>query len=276
MRRVAVILADGLRPDAVRAAPMPSLEALGRDYARAVNVRTVRPSVTVAALASLATGIGPGTHGLIEPGLAFLGRLSGLRPLPRELGRHGLATAVVTGALARGAAPVTAALSAVAGVGRLLTLGRSARETAVAARETFERLPAGLMFVYLSDCDRAGHASGWMSDEYLRAAAEVDTAIGLFASGLGDATLLVVSDHGGGGVDPRDHDLPHPVNDAIPLVIAGRGVRRHRLLTDPHSLLDIPATILWRLGVPVPEVYEGRPIREAFLHESLTASGAAA
>jgi arylsulfatase A-like enzyme len=132
------------------------------------------------------------------------------------------------------------------------------------------------MFVYLPDCDRAGHAAGWMSPAYLRAAAEVDAAVGLFASGLEDATMIVVSDHGGGGADQRDHDAPHPLNDAIPLVIAGRGVRRHRVLGDPISLLDVPATVLWHLGVPVPEVYEGRPIREAFLHASLTASGAAA
>jgi arylsulfatase A-like enzyme len=130
--------------------------------------------------------------------------------------------------------------------------------------------------VYLPDCDRAGHAAGWMSAPYLRAAAEVDAAVSLFVSGLDDATLMVVSDHGGGGADPRDHDVAHPLNDAIPLVIAGRGVRRHRILADPISLLDVPATILWHLGVAVPEVYEGRPIREAFLHASLTTSGAAA
>jgi arylsulfatase A-like enzyme len=276
MRRVAVILADGLRPDAVRAAPMPSLEALGRDYVRAANVHTVRPSVTVAALASLATGVSPAAHGLIEPGLRFLGRLGGLRPLPRELARHGFVTSIITGTLARRAGPVATALAAFAGIGRLVSGGRNARETALAARETLERLPAGLMFVYLPDCDRAGHAAGWMSTAYLRAAAEVDGALGLFASGLDDATLIIIADHGGGGVDPRDHDAPHPLNDAIPLVIAGRGVRRHRVLADPISLLDVPATILWRLGVPVPEVYEGRPIRDAFLHASLTASGAAA
>jgi hypothetical protein len=276
MRRLAVILADGLRPDAVRAAPMPCLEALGRDYVRAAHVHTVRPSVTVAALASLATGVSPAAHGLIEPGLRFLGRLGGLRPLPRELARHGLVTSIVTGTLARSAGPVAAALAAFAGIGRLSTRGRNARETAVAAREIFERLPAGLLFVYLPDCDRAGHAAGWMSAPYLRAAAEVDAAVSLFVSGLDDATLMVVSDHGGGGADPRDHDVAHPLNDAIPLVIAGRGVRRHRILADPISLLDVPATILWHLGVAVPEVYEGRPIREAFLHASLTTSGAAA
>jgi hypothetical protein len=276
MRRVAVLLVDGLRPDAVRAAPMPSLDALGRGHTRALNARTIRPSVTVAALASLATGVSPQAHGLIEPGLRFLSRIGGLRPVPRELARHGLVTSVVTGALSRGAAPVAAALTVFAGIGRLTSRGRTAIETAAAAREMFERLPEGLLFAYFPDCDRAGHAYGWMSPQYLRAAAELDAAIGLFAERLGDATLVVVADHGGGGVDSRDHDLPHPTNDWIPLVIVGRGVRKHRILADEVSILDVPATILWRLGVPVPDSYEGRPLREAFLHHALTAEGAAA
>jgi hypothetical protein len=275
MRRVAVLLADGLRPDAVTAAPMPVLDALGRDHVRALDAHTVRPSVTVAALASLATGVSPAAHGLIEPGLRFLSRLGGLRPLPRELARQGLVTSIVTETLGRGG-PIAAALTSFAGVGRLTTLGESAHETALAAREMFGRLPEGLMLVYLPDCDRAGHAHGWMSPPYLRAAAELDSAIAVFASGLGDATLIVIADHGGGGVRPRDHDLPHPLNDRIPLVIAGRDVRHREVLAGPVSLLDVPATILWRLDVPVPECYEGRPLREAFLHRSLSAEEAAA
>jgi hypothetical protein len=255
---------------------MPALDALGRSHVRVLQARTIRPSVTVAALASLATGVSPAAHGLIEPGLRFLGRIGGLRPIPRELGRHGLVTSVVTGVLGRGAAPVATALAAFAGIGRLTAAGRNARETANEARERFERLPEGLMFVYLPDCDRAGHAHGWMSAAYLEAAAEVDAAVSVFASGLGDATLFVMADHGGGGIEPRDHDLPHPTNDHIPLVIAGRGVRHHEVLSGSVSLLDIPPTVLWHLGVPVPESYEGRILRDAFLHSSLGAEGVAA
>jgi hypothetical protein len=275
MRRIAVLLADGLRPDAVTAAPMATVDALGREYVRALDAHTVRPSVTVAALASLATGVSPAAHGLIEPGLRFLGRLGTLRPLPQELARQGLVTSVVTGVLGRGA-PVAAALTALAGIGRLTAVGQTAHATLLAARDMFEQLPDGLMFVYLPDCDRAGHAHGWMSPQYLRVAAELDAAIAAFASSVGNGTLIVVADHGGGGVRPRDHDLPHPLNDRIPLVIAGRGVRHREVLPGPISLLDVPATILWRLDVPVPECYEGRPLREAFLQRSLSAEEAAA
>jgi phosphopentomutase len=173
-------------------------------------------------------------------------------------------------------ARVAAALTGFAGIGRLTTVGGAAHQTVRAAREMFERLPEGMMFVYLPDCDRAGHAHGWMSPPYLQAAAEIDIAIGAFATGLRDATLIVLADHGGGGIRPRDHDLPHPLNDRIPLVIAGRGVRHREVLPGPVSLLDVPATILWHLGIPVPDCYEGRPLREAFLHRSLSAEEAAA
>jgi arylsulfatase A-like enzyme len=276
MRRLAVLLLDGLRPDAVSLAPMPSFEALGRDWVRAANARTIRPSVTVAALASLATGVSPTTHGLIEPGLGFLGRLNGLRPVARELARHGMPTAVVTRHLGRVATAVAATLTGAAGISRFASHGRTAREAALHAREVFEAMDAGLLIVYLPDCDRAGHRHGWMSAPYLRAAADLDAAVGLFATGLGNGTLIALADHGGGGVTARGHDEPHATNDWIPLVIAGRGVRRQRVLGEPVSLLDLPPTILWRLGVPVPPCYEGQVLRDAFLHPTLAPGGAAA
>jgi predicted AlkP superfamily pyrophosphatase or phosphodiesterase len=102
---------------------MPSLDGLARTYTMALRASTVRPSRTVAALASLATGVAPETHGLIEPGLGFLARLPTLRPRARDVARAAQALAL---APSRG----------------------------------------GLVFVYLNDCDQAGHAHGWMSPQY--------------------------------------------------------------------------------------------------------------
>lgn len=276
MRRVAIVLVDGLRPDAIGLAPMPALDALGKEHVRAINAATIRPSATVAALATLATGVSPAAHGLMEPGLHFLGRLGTLRPLPSELARHDLSTTVVTARLPGMALTVARALTGFAGIRHFVTSGRTALETALAARVCFERIEAGLLFVYLPHCDRAGHGVGWMSPAYLRSAADIDGALDAFTQGLGDGTVIVLADHGGGGVYPRDHDLPHPVNDHVPLVIAGRAARRRCVLPEPVSLLDIPATVLWHLGVAVPETYEGRVLRDAFLATSLGREVAAA
>jgi len=264
MRRLVLILADGLRPDAVSPGLMPSLDSLGGAFTVAHRAHTVRPSATVAALASLATGVGPHTHRLVEPGLGFLPGLGSLRPIARELARAGVATDIVAPSLGAGALPIAWALAAAAGTRQLVTGGARARDVAAAALERLNRREDGMLFVYLADCDRAGHAHGWMSDPYLAAAAEVDAAIGMLSPVTDHSLLLVTADHGGGGVYSREHDEPHPVNDHIPLVLAGPRVARNHLVSRPVSILDIPATILWWFGIEVPACYEGRPLAEAF------------
>ena len=52
MRRLVIVFADGLRPDAVSPSVMPSLDALGRVYTLARRARTVaghRARLTLAA-----------------------------------------------------------------------------------------------------------------------------------------------------------------------------------------------------------------------------------
>jgi predicted AlkP superfamily pyrophosphatase or phosphodiesterase len=264
VRRLVILLADGLRPDAVAPGVMPSLDALGSAFTLARQARTVRPSATVPALASLATGVAPHTHRLTEPGLGFLAGLRSVRPVAWELGRAGIPTDVVTGELSPTSLPVAWSLATTAGVRRLVSKGAQARDTAAAVHRMLAQPEDRLLFVYLPDCDRAGHAYGWMSDPYLEAAAEVDAAIGSLAEWADQAVFIVTADHGGGGVRANEHDDPHPVNDHIPLVVAGPGVTRRHQLTRPISLLDIPATVLWWFGLPVPDRYEGRPLEDAF------------
>jgi hypothetical protein len=224
----------------------------------------VRPSATVAALASLATGVDPATHRLIEPGLQFLPRLRRIRPVAWELARAGVRADIVTVDLGPAALPVAWTLASTAGVRKLVASGSRARDAAAAAHQRLHTVEDRLLFVYLPDCDRAGHAHGWMSDPYLEAAAEVDAGIGLLSAWTDDAVLFVTADHGGGGVTATEHHEPHPVNDHVPLVVAGPGVTRQHRLTRAISLLDVPATVLWWFGVPVPGCYEGRPLADAF------------
>ena len=92
-----------------------------------------------------------------------------------------------------------------------------------------------------------------------------DRAVEILSADLHDTLVIVVADHGGGGVEATEHHHHHPLNERIPLVLAGSDVARRHRLTDPVSLLDVPATVLWWLGLPVPRVYEGRPLLEAFV-----------
>ena len=266
MRRVVLVLADGLRPDAITPTDMPSLDTLARRYTTALRATTIRPSRTVAALASLATGVAPATHGLIEPGLGFLKRLPFLRPLARELSRGGVSSQVVASELLPAGRAVLWALTKAAGLSRYQSAGLRARDVARAALFSALGQDDGLTFVYLNDCDQAGHAHGWMSPQYRAAAAELDAAIGVLADLTEHSLLIVMADHGGGGVSSHDHAEPHPTNDHIPLILAGPDVTRRHQLTRPISLLDVPPTLLWWFGLEVPVVYEGRILSQAFTH----------
>ena len=272
MRRLIIALTDGLRPDAITPTLMPSLHALGEAYTLALRASTVRPSATVAALASLATGVSPDVHKLIEPGLDFLPGLPRLKPIARELGRAGVPTHVVTAHLSLAVQPVARALAAAAGVRRLVSSGHSAKSTALDAVRLLDGDASQVLFVYLPHCDRAGHATGWMSDDYLAAAADVDAGIGLLSTRIADCLLIVVADHGGGGVLPNEHDQPHPINDHIPLILAGPEVTKRHRLTRAISILDVPATVLWWFGLPLPQGYQGRPLVEAFATAPLPAA----
>ena len=264
MRRVVIVLADGLRPDAISPTHMPSLDALSHAYTMALHARTVRPSRTAAALTSLATGIAPSSHGLIEPGLAFLGKLKTLRPLGRELERAGLSSHIVTSDMNPAEQAVVWALVSAAGIGKFTARGRRARDVAAAGLSVAHERSSGVLFIYLNDADIAGHAHGWMSPQYHEAAAELDVAIGALSALADDSLMIVLADHGGGGVSEHDHAEPHPVNDRIPLILAGPDVTRRHQLTRTVSLLDVPPTILWWSGVEVPASYDGRVLSQAF------------
>lgn len=273
-RKTVLIVIDGLRPDAITPGGMPILHEIFARGWRAGRALTVRPSVTVAALTSLASGVGPTRHGMTEARLLHLPRLRHLRPLPAELRRLAVETTVITPALPGAARWMAGALLRLGGVTRLIAdaSAPTALFGAAAKRLTGNGRPE-LVVVYANDADLAGHAWGWMSPAYLRAAQAVDRGLAHILPFIDDPETLVITtaDHGGGGVLPDDHDHPHPVNERIPLVLAGGRVtagtgREEQAI----HLLDIPPTVLHGFGGTAPRSWEGRVIHEAFSMELST------
>ena len=266
-RRVLLVVIDGLRPDAVTPEAMPTLDRLMASGWRAGLATTVRPSVTVAALTSLATGVSPARHGVDHPSLTRLGRVRGLAPLPIELRRHGVETTILAPALGGATRWMAGALLRLGGVSRLGG-GTGAPELLFEQAALQLTTSAGPSFAvaYVNDTDIAGHAWGWMSGPYLQAAAIIDRGLHHLEPLHDDPENLVIitADHGGGGVHANAHDHPHPINDRIPLLLLGGGVQRTEVPEGSAHLLDIPPTILWSLGAPVPAQYEGRILSEAF------------
>jgi hypothetical protein len=243
---------------------LAQLARLIANGAYSANASTVSPSVTTAAMTSLVTGVSPAVHGLAGDRVFIPRPPAGLIPLPEILARNGLPSSAYMTQVPRLFRGIAARIGRKLGLSGLYLTGNNAADVLNAARMTLSAQRRGLIMLHWPDADRAGHAHGWMSPQYADACRRLDVALRMLC-GLAadpDTLLIALADHGGGGVDARDHDSTHPFDRTIPLLLSGAGIGRTHLL--PSSLIDVPPTILHALGVEVPEWYEGRVLHEAF------------
>lgn len=266
--RVIVVVLDGLRADAVPLLALGTITRLARDGASSMSAQTVSPSVTAAAMGSLLTGVRPIDHGLSSDRFRVPRPRVALDPLPRVLATAGIPSHAFLAGLPFGYGPVASRLAQMAGMTRATFRGAGAIEILAAAHQTLARESRGLFLLHWPDGDRAGHAHGWLSRDYVAAVRRMDEALGVLdavtrASQDPETLLVVMADHGGGGAVYRNHDSAHPHDRTIPLVLAGGRVVSGEL-APCTSLLDVPATVAWAMGAPVPTGYAGRAMVEAF------------
>src|SRR5688572_3691284 len=99
IRRVIVVVLDGLRPDAIDAFDLKHLRRLAHAGASTMNARTVSPSMTWPALTSLLTGVPPEQHGIHGDSIHRPLPRAALSPLPELLLRAGYASSAFLGEL---------------------------------------------------------------------------------------------------------------------------------------------------------------------------------
>jgi arylsulfatase A-like enzyme len=258
-RRVLIISIDGLRPDAIAAAPMPNLQALMQIGAYNLAAQTIFPSVTLPSHTSMLTGLCPAKHGvdwndyLPEKGYAQGTDLFDIAHAA------GLKTVMFVGKekLRQITEPASTDIF------RYI----NDRDVVIAQKIT-EEFPAdfGVMFVHFPTPDAMGHVYGWMSPQYISVVQRADEAIGTLLKDLDDhglrqETIVIISaDHGG---HKQTHGSRQPEDMTIPWVISGPGVRPGPLTT-PVQTTDTAATAAWALGLPMPQEWDGWPVFEAF------------
>jgi predicted AlkP superfamily pyrophosphatase or phosphodiesterase len=264
-----VVSIDGLRPDAISAFSAPTLQRLMKEGSYTLAASTILPSKTLPSHTSMLTGQPPELHGVLWNDVATAD--ADVVEVPTVF------------AVARGAGYRTAAFFSKAKFQPLQQPGSldysqapggwfgrwdSDRTMADVESHLGESRP-NLMFVHLSDPDRAGHSSGWMSPAYGRAVAAVDGAMARLLSsadtafGKDNYTVIVTADHGGhefnhGSDDPRDV--------LIPWIAWGRGVKSGQLQESAVQTVDTASTVLWLLGLDEPG--EWPPTRRSALRSA--------
>ncbi len=229
VRSAVVVLVDGLGAHNLRSRAGHARFLASRMAKRDV-IRTVFPSTTAAAIASFATGLMPGAHGLMGfrvPDRAHdrvVNQLSGWddRMVPETWQPH---DTVFDRARERGvrAVAVGGMRYATSGFTRAVLRGAEYRAGAKIADRFSEALQVldegpALVYLYVSELDQVAHAHGWESDRWLAALEALDAELASFERRMPrDTGLLVTADHGVIDVPPHRHVFI----DAEPALVEG-------------------------------------------------------
>jgi hypothetical protein len=257
VRRVVVVLVDGmgwhLLPELAVDAPLLA-SVLAGDVGRLDELACTFPSTTPTSLASLATGVAPGRHGI----LGFTVKLpetdrvlnhiswrddppaSQWQPVPTWFERLRWA-----GVGARAVLP-----AAFLGSGLTEAVYRGAQFLAATNDDDYAQLVVdqlragpGLVYAYTAALDTAAHLFGVGSPEWHAAGAYVDALLTRMVEALPpDAALLITADHGGLNVPESqriDLDADSRLGAGVRVVAGDPRVRY--LYTEPGAASDVIA-----------------------------------
>lgn len=258
-RRVIILSIDGLRPDAITAAPMQRLMGLMQNGAYSFRAQTTYPSVTLSAHASMLTGLCPSEHGvnwndyIPENGYAQgtdlfdIAHAAGLRT-DMYVTKKKLVQLTEPSSLDN-------------------SVFVNDRDTVLMER-LLEEFPQdfGVLFIHFGITDGMGHSYGWLSPQQLSVLYRADQALGQLLNkldelGLRSETLIIITaDHGG---HQTTHGSNSPEDMTIPWIASGAGIQPKPLTGLIHTT-DTAATAAFALGLPIPPEWNGVPVYEAF------------
>jgi len=92
--------------------------------------------------------------------------------------------------------------------------------------------PKEYIFIHIAEPDLTGHGSGWGSAAWSNIVRTVDAQLGRIINAIdanpvlvNQTALIVVADHGGGGVTPNGHTEAHHINNyTIPFFLRAPGI----------------------------------------------------
>jgi len=278
-RHVIVISIDGLRPDAIAEYEAPTLQRLVAEGSSSMRARTIFPSKTLPSHTSMLTGVTPEVHGILW------------NSFDDEAAEHVAAQTIFD--VAHAAGHRTAAFAAKAKFRHLFrpesldryqaptsnARNRMAPETVAEAIAYMRHDRPNLLFVHIGEPDFMGHTTGWMGGLYGWAVGQADAAVERLLDeadrtyGAGRYTVIVTADHGGHG---HTHGTNHPEDRTIPWIAWGENVQGGQELLPGIRTMDTAATVLWLLGLRVPQDWAGRPVMAAFQAAPITPPALAA
>jgi hypothetical protein len=259
--RVIVVVVDGCRLDRFHEAEKPYLERMMAEGTVYENVETTYPARTVVCFSSMLTGAAPERHGIGSNLVLKLGlKVESIFDVLRRNGKVGRLVGI--------AHLIDAFGDDVASVTSVAHNDKIDQNLIATARRELERHDPDLLVLQLLAVDQNGHTRGTYYPEYVERIEITDRLIEEFMHHceergyLSDATVILMADHGQGrGIGAHGHLSQG--ERFVPFALWGSGIAKGRVVSEPHSILDLAPTISYLLGVEPPSGSTGRVLVEA-------------
>ncbi|MDD2437963.1 MAG: alkaline phosphatase family protein [Massilibacteroides sp.] len=142
------------------------------------------------------------------------------------------------------------------------------KETAEKTAEYILNKKPNFVFIQLDEVDGVGHSKGHMSHEYIQTIEEIDKSIcviidAIKEAGIEESTMvMIVSDHG--GIFFRHGENTYE-ELTTPIIYAGKGIKTGYQIKQQIYRYDVAADVAFALGLKIPQVWTGRPVKAAYL-----------
>jgi len=251
--KVLLILADGMRPDALSQCGNDYLCRLAEQSLSTFEAKTVMPSVTLPCHSSLFYGVEPARHGITtNTWMPMVRPIDSLFDVIAKAG--GTCGSFFNWEQLRDMwSPGSVDMSCF--VNLQSSKNTDAMLTDLASGYICSKKP-DFVFLYLGMTDEEGHSSGWMGEKYLNSVKNVNIMARTIIERIPkDYTVIVTADHGG---HDRCHGSDMPEDTTIPLIIKSRLVTPGKL--ENADIRDIAPTVAKILGVTKPVEWEGKEL----------------
>ena len=264
VQHVFIVSFDGGKPAVMQKSAMPTLFEMAKAGATDWNARTVFPSITLPSHTSMLTGVDIPRHGITwndyQPRRGVV-KVPTVFKLARDVG---YTTAIFAGKLK------FRHLNVPGTVDEFQIPSYNAKIVAAAAAKYIVEKKPNLCFVHFADSDGAGHQFGWGSPKQIQSFADEDAALqtlrdAVKAAGIERRSVFIMSaDHGG---HDKTHGTNSPEDMTIPWIAWGATVKPNFQIISAVRTYDTAATALWLLDVPIPDDWDGKPVKSAFADE---------
>lgn len=249
MKKVILILVDGMRSDSLEACGNEFALKFARESISKVFATTVMPSVTLPCHFSLFKSVDPNRHGILSNTYVPLAR-----PIPSlfdTLRRSGRKCGMFYNweELRDLNYPGNLLISS------FITMDVPGSDEYVTTEsiKNIAKYDLDCSFVYLGETDEVGHHHGWMGEEYLSCVSRAWDMIRRIREAFPDHVVIVTADHGG---HEHNHGADIPEDMQIPIIISGNGLEASEKM-ESANIIDIAPTIASIMDVETDRDWSG-------------------